>query len=201
MNLLDTLIIIVLGYLIGSIPFALIIGKVFYKTDVRKVGSGNLGGTNIGRSLGKKAGIMVILLDASKAAIAMFIAYLLIDIFNLDTNAYYAGIAVVIGHCYPIFAGFKGGKGVASAAGFILVINPLLILIALAIFLVNLKVHKMVSLGVLVTVASITIIAFIFPMFDNAKYLLTFLTLFLAYQHRSNIKRIIDHNENKITWL
>lgn len=201
MNLLDTLIIIVLGYLIGSISFALIIGKVFYKTDVRKVGSGNLGGTNIGRSLGKKAGIMVILLDASKAAIAMFIAYLLIDIFNLDTNAYYAGIAVVIGHCYPIFAGFKGGKGVASAAGFILVINPLLILIALAIFLVNLKVHKMVSLGVLVTVASITIIAFIFPMFDNAKYLLTFLTLFLAYQHRSNIKRIIDHNENKITWL
>lgn len=201
MNLIDTLIIIVLGYFIGSIPFALIIGKKFYKTDVRQVGSGNLGGTNIGRNLGKKAGAIVIILDISKAAIATLVAYLLIENFNLETNVYLAGLAVVVGHCYPIFAGFKGGKGVAAAAGFLLVINPLLIVIALVILLINLKIHKMVSLGILVTVASITIIAFIFPMFDNTKYVLTFLTLFLTFQHRSNIKRIMEHNENKITWL
>lgn len=201
MNILDTTLIIVIGYLIGSIPFALIIGKVFYKTDVRQSGSGNLGGTNTGRTLGKKAGLIVIILDASKAAFAILIATLLINNFAFETNANLAGLAVVIGHCYPIFANFKGGKGVASAAGFILVLNPLLILIALIILLINLKIHKMVSLGVIVALLSITLLAYSFPIFENTKYVLTILSFFLIFQHRGNIKRIMAGNESKITWL
>lgn len=201
MEALNYILIILLGYLIGSIPFALIIGKLFYNTDIRESGSGNLGGTNAGRTLGKKAGIIVILLDISKAFVAITLATIIINQFNMNVNPNICGLAVVFGHCYPIFAGFKGGKGVACAAGFILAINPLLLLIALVIFLINLKIHHMVSLSVMITVSIITILAYLVPYFYNTKYVLTFLTLFLIFQHRDNIKRIIKGMENKISWL
>lgn len=201
MEALNYILIILLGYLIGSIPFALIIGKLFYNTDIRESGSGNLGGTNAGRTLGKKAGIIVILLDISKAFVAITLATIIINQFNMNVNPNICGLAVVFGHCYPIFAGFKGGKGVACAAGFILAINPLLLLIALVIFLINLKIHHMVSLSVMITVSIITILAYLVPYFYNTKYVLTFLTLFLIFQHRDNIKRIIKGTENKISWL
>ncbi|MDL2211913.1 glycerol-3-phosphate 1-O-acyltransferase PlsY [Erysipelotrichaceae bacterium OttesenSCG-928-M19] len=201
MEIVNYFIIILLGYLIGSIPFALIIGKVFYNTDIRNSGSGNLGGTNAGRTLGKKAGLTVIILDIAKAFIAMTIASIIISHFNMNVNPNLCGLAVVIGHCYPIFAGFKGGKGVACAAGFILALNPLLILIAVGLFLINLKIHHMVSLAVINTVAIISVLAYLIPYFSNTKYVLTFLTFFLIFQHRENIKRIINHEENKISWL
>ena len=112
---MKTLIWLVIGYLVGSIPWALIIGKVFYGVDIRTKGSGNLGGTNAGRVLGKKVGIIVILLDALKAFIVMFICN------KIDpANARYAGLAVCIGHCFPIFANFKGGKAVACSMGYVL---------------------------------------------------------------------------------
>ena len=104
-----------LGYLLGSIPFALVIGKVFYKTDVRNFGSGNLGGTNAGRVLGKKAGISVILCDVFKVVLAVAI------VAQFDREAsIWAGLAAAIGHCYPVFAGFHGGKAVATMFGFLL---------------------------------------------------------------------------------
>ncbi|MDE6195364.1 MAG: glycerol-3-phosphate acyltransferase, partial [Erysipelotrichaceae bacterium] len=93
-----------IGYLLGSIPFALVIGKVFYKTDVREHGSGNLGGTNTGRVLGKKAGLMVIICDVLKVVLAVAI----VSYFHKSASIW-AGLAAAIGHCYPIFAGFKGG--------------------------------------------------------------------------------------------
>lgn len=201
METIQILSIILLGYLIGSIPFALIIGKLFYNTDIRKSGSGNLGGTNAGRTLGKKAGLIVILLDIAKSFVAITIAALIIKQFNLPVNPNYAGLACVVGHCYPIFAQFKGGKGVACATGFILAINPILLMIAVAIFLINLKIHHMVSLAVLISLGIITILSFIFPMFNNTNIVLLILTVFLSFQHRENIKRIIMGNENKVTWI
>ncbi|WP_423364322.1 glycerol-3-phosphate 1-O-acyltransferase PlsY [Mycoplasma sp. P36-A1] len=201
MEIINYILIIALGYLIGSIPFALIVGKVFYNKDIRLEGSGNLGGTNAGRTLGKKAGISVILLDIFKAWFAIILATFIVNKFNMNVDPNYAGLAVVFGHCYPIFANFKGGKGVATAAGFVLAINPILLLIALAIFLIILFWKKMVSLSVIVTLVAITILSFIFPMFYNARLMLVILTIFITYKHKANIKRIIDGNENTISWL
>ena len=118
------ILLIVMSYLYGSIPFALVIGKLFYHTDVRNSGSGNLGGTNAGRVLGKKAGIAVILLDASKCCISILIAKTVAFYMGLNVDIIYlCALACVIGHCYPIFAGFRGGKAVSVAIGNALMTN------------------------------------------------------------------------------
>ena len=102
---------IAIGYLLGSIPFALVVGKVFYKKDIRNYGSGNLGGSNAGRVLGKKAGLSVMTLDILKVTLAIFIASFFQ---NREVSMVVAGVAAAIGHCFPIFAKFKGGKAVAT---------------------------------------------------------------------------------------
>ena len=108
--------IIILGYLIGSIPFALVIGKVFYKTDVRQYGSGNLGGGNTGRVLGKKAGLATMALDLLKVSFVVLIAQRMA---GTDLAVALGALAAGLGHCYPIYAGFRGGKAVASMYGFL----------------------------------------------------------------------------------
>jgi len=201
MEIMNYLIIIVLGYLIGSVPFALIVGKLFYNKDIRESGSGNLGGTNAGRTLGKKAGATVMVLDIAKAFIAITIATIIINHFNMNVDPNICGLAVVFGHCYPVFAGFKGGKGVATAAGFILAINPILVVIALVILVINLKIHHMMSLAVIVTLVLVTVLAYTVGYFDNTKIMLSILTVFITFQHRDNIKRILDGTESKITFI
>ena len=114
-EVLVTIIAIAVGYIVGSIPWALIIGKVFYKKDIREYGSGNLGGTNAGRVLGAKAGMAVIVLDALKALI-----YMIVLSFIAPYSIAYGGFACIVGHCFPVFANFRGGKGVATAFGYLL---------------------------------------------------------------------------------
>ena len=104
------------GYLIGSIPFALVVGKIFFNKDVRNYGSGNLGGSNAGRVLGKKAGLSVMALDLLKVTFAIFLASFLK---NREIVMMAAGVAAAVGHCFPIFAKFKGGKAVATMYGFL----------------------------------------------------------------------------------
>lgn len=198
---MNYLIIIILGYLIGSIPFALIVGKVFYNTDIRQHGSGNLGGTNAGRTLGKKAGIAVMVLDVLKAAFAILLATLIINQFNLEVSPVYAGIAAVFGHCFPIFAGFKGGKGVATMAGFVLAVNGWLFLLAILILLINLKIHKMVSLGAIVTIISLVIVVMIVPSFNYLTVPFIVMGLLVIERHKENIKRIKNKEERKVTWI
>lgn len=106
---MKTILCILLGYLLGSLPFALIIGKVFYHTDIRQYGSGNLGGTNAGRVLGKKAGISVIVFDVLKVVLAIAIATQVSKVAGIWT-----GLACCIGHCYPVFAKFHGGKALVQ---------------------------------------------------------------------------------------
>ena len=150
-QILLTLLCMLLGYLLGSIPFALVIGKVFYKTDVRQHGSGNLGGTNTGRVLGAKAGLSVIVLDILKVVAAIWAAS-----YVSTTAALLTGLCCCIGHCYPVFAHFKGGKAVATMFGFLLGIsifvfgNGLYFIGPVIMFLSVLYLYKMVS------VASIT---------------------------------------------
>lgn len=201
MEILNYIIIILIGYLIGSIPFALIIGKFFYNTDIRTVGSGNLGGTNAGRTLGRKAGISVMVLDILKAFFAIIVAMTLTTALNMDVDPKLAGVAAVVGHCYPIFAGFRGGKGVACAAGYLLATNPILLIVGVIILVINLRIHHMMSLGIIITLTIVAILSYFVPIFESDKYSVTFLAAFIIFQHRSNIKRIIAGNENKVTWI
>ncbi len=202
-DVLVTILAIVVGYIIGSIPWALIIGKVFYKKDIRNYGSGNLGGTNAGRVLGAKAGAAVIVLDALKALIYMCI---------LNSFAHFAipygGLAVIIGHCFPLFAQFKGGKGVASAFGYLLGLGVFgfcdiffVFIYPILIFLLVLSLCKMVSLSSMTALLAAAIIS-IFTNNDVIYTILLFLlAAFVIYRHRTNIYKIIHGEERKVSWL
>ncbi len=196
---MQTLLWLIVGYLIGSIPWGLVIGKVFFHKDIRNYGSGNLGGTNAGRVLGTPIGILVILLDALKAFLVMILCHQLNPGFQQ-----YAGLAVCIGHCFPLFAGFKGGKAVACTYGYLLGLALFVtkeylhtFILPVLIFFVVLALSRMVSLSSMIGVSAAAILIFIF---EDAKIgLMTFcLALFVIYRHSANIRRIIAGNESKI---
>lgn len=195
---------IVLGYILGSIPFALVVGKVFYKTDVRKHGSGNLGGTNTGRVLGKKAGLAVAVLDVSKVILAIAITS---RFANDEVCSSLAGCAAAIGHCYPLFAGFKGGKAVATTFGFLVGISvftfhdPLIYLLPLIVFLVVLYITKIVSISSICFGLANTIYIGCTLGLKVTFVTSLLLTILMIYRHRANLERIKNGTENKITWM
>lgn len=196
------ILLILLGYLYGSIPFALVIGKVFYNTDVRESGSGNLGGTNTGRVLGKKAGISVIVLDALKAVTIFYLSSYLSLKFNLNPDIkYIAGLACIFGHCYPIFAEFRGGKAVSTSLGYFLCIEPLYAVVAIVVFLLVLKISKYVSLSSISTALIVLCITPFLAVSITAKLCMLVAVILLVYRHKDNIKRIKNHTESKIQWM
>lgn len=196
------ILLILLGYLYGSIPFALVIGKVFYNTDVRESGSGNLGGTNAGRVLGKKAGISVIVLDALKAVIIFYLSSYLSLKFNLNPDIkYIAGLACIFGHCYPIFAEFRGGKAVSTSLGYFLCIEPLYAVVAIVVFLLVLKISKYVSLSSISTALIVLCITPFLAVSITAKLCMLIAVILLVYRHKDNIKRIKNQTESKIQWM
>ena len=190
------------AYLFGSIPWSLVIGKVFYQTDIREHGSGNLGGTNAGRVLGAKAGSFVIALDILKSFIIVTI------LSSIDqTLAILCGMFASIGHCFPIFANFKGGKAVATNAGYILAISIFITknpqyqaAIPVLVFLVMLFAFKMVSLASIIALTSASIISFFQPNL-LVSIGITLLSAFSIYRHKDNIKRIINKEERKVGFL
>ena len=192
----------IIGYLLCWITVGLVIGKVFYHKDVRQYGSGNLGGTNAGRVLGKKAGIAVILFDALKALIPVAI----FAQFSLEAGIW-CGLFVCVGHCYPVFANFKGGKAAASMFGFLFSIavfiagNIWVFIIPLAAFFLCLYLSKMVSLSSMVAAVTSTIMLIILQV--NFMILLAsiLLSVLIIYRHKENISRILNGTERKITWM
>lgn len=188
--------ILLLAYLLGSFPSGLIVGKLFYKTDIREHGSGNLGGTNSFRTLGVKAGITVTLADILKGTLAASLPLLL----DSELHMLLAGIFAVIGHMYPVFAGFRGGKAVATSGGILLAYAPLLFLFILVFFLISLYITKMVSLSSMLT----SVAAFILALFSRDVPLIIVVTLlaaFVIYRHRANIQRIRNKTEPKVKWF
>lgn len=191
----------VLSYLLGSIPSGLIIGKVFYNIDIREHGSGNLGGTNTFRTLGKKAGLIVTSIDILKGTLAVLLPY----IFHIHADNWPSWIAIplvcgllaVIGHMYPIFAGFRGGKAVATSGGILLGYDPKLFLILVACFFIFLLLTKIVSLSSML-IAVVALIYIIFTDDLSFQILIFFLVGFIFYRHRANIKRIINKTEPKV---
>lgn len=182
-----------IAYLLGSIPFALIVGKVFFGADIRFYGSGNLGTTNSVRILGKKAGLLVLIGDVSKGVIAASLPIWL----NLDIDPMYIGLAAVFGHCFPIFAGFRGGKAVATTAGVLLVSSPPLLVIGLAAFLGMIVITKYVAVGSI----SIAPVLFLYSWVNgDTEYAILFFVLipFMLYLHRSNLRNMNKGTEPKI---
>ncbi|WP_224768290.1 MULTISPECIES: glycerol-3-phosphate 1-O-acyltransferase PlsY [Bacillaceae] len=190
-------IIIILAYLLGSIPSGLIVGKVGYGIDIREHGSGNLGGTNTFRTLGVKAGLIVTIADILKGTLAASLPFL----FGVESvHPLLIGLFAVIGHTYPLFANFKGGKAVATSGGILLFFTPILFVTMLAVFFLILYITKYVSLSSMLT----GIYAIIFSIFNGDPILIlvvSILTLFVIYRHRANIKRIKDKTEPKVKWI
>ena len=184
---------IVIAYLIGSISPALLVGKIFYNTDIRAMGSGNLGTTNTFRCLGKKAGVIVFVLDISKGIIATMLPSLVLG--RVEYLSIFGAFAM-IGHVYPIFANFKGGKAVATGSGVFIFLYPTLSLILVAIFFSTLFITGYVSLGsILICLTSIVYLSIFESGID--KWIMIVMCIFVIYMHKSNIKRLLNGTENK----
>lgn len=197
---MDYLVFFIIAYLLGSIPSALIVGKLGYQIDIRKHGSGNLGATNAFRVLGTKAGIIVTLADILKGTIATLIPLIAGYFYDIEVSRLLIGVFAVLGHTYPIFARFKGGKAVATSGGIILGVNPFFFLAILITFIVTLYLSKYVSLSSMVTGIVATIISLFLKDFLLFIMILA-LTIFVIYRHRENMKRIKNKTEPKITWM
>jgi glycerol-3-phosphate acyltransferase PlsY len=197
--LLRIIISLLFGYVFGCFSTGYFIGKL-YKVDIRKYGSGNVGMTNALRTLGAKAGVMTLIGDLIKAVIPMLLVKYLIfkGDENIDLLALYTGLGVVLGHNYPVWLKFKGGKGIAATSGVLVAFDPWIIPVGLPLFVLIVAVTKYVSLGSL-------FIAVLFPVWVLIKHtgdihmlILSLIFMLLAFiRHRLNIKRIIDGTENK----
>lgn len=184
----------ILTYILGSIPFAYIIGKYFYKSDIRTLGSGNVGSTNVLRNYGKKAAIATLILDVLKGYIGVFIGKKLAGYDGVCLTF----ILVVIGHMYSIFLKFKSGKGVATSAGAMLFINPMILLIALVVFILTVAITKMVSLGSILAVISALVLSYINYWPTKLFWAIVLICFLIIFKHRSNIQRMINGEESKI---
>lgn len=193
------LIIIVVAYLLGNISTSYIVAKRLAGVDIRTQGSGNAGSTNVLRTMGKKAGALTFGGDVLKGVVAVGFARILAYYMKSDqeTCAYIAVVAVVIGHNWPAFLGFKGGKGVATSLGSMLAINPVLALTCLAAFIIIVLVSKYVSLG---SVLGICLSPVLMLITHNTKgiWVTLFLSASVIYTHRANIKRLLNGTERKL---
>ena len=196
------------GYLLGSIPFGLILTRIAGLGDIRKIGSGNIGATNVLRTGRKDLALLTVLLDASKAGLAAWLAFYFcpsepIFFANIYTQAnlvaaLIAGTSAIFGHNFPIWLKFKGGKGVAAALGFILVINPVVALLALSTWLLFAFTFKYSSLSALAA-AVLTPLYSYFYAGEIETIFFTGISLLLICRHHANIKRLIHGQESKIS--
>jgi glycerol-3-phosphate acyltransferase PlsY len=206
MQFIIHIILIILAYLLGSIPSAVWIGKWFYNTDVREHGSGNPGFTNTIRVIGWKAGLPVFFIDILKGWIAVYLIYL--TNFNEPKSGEFItiqlvlGSAAVLGHIFPVFAGFKGGKGVATLLGVVIAINPIASLICIGIFLITLLISKYVSLSSIMAGISFPFVVILIFKTTTVSLIIFSLivTILLIITHRRNIGRLIRNEESKVNF-
>ncbi len=196
----------ILAYLLGSVPTSVWIGKYFYGKDIRKYGSGNAGATNALRVLGTRIGVIVLILDFFKGIGAVAIAGVFVNYFySYEAFAMYQislGIVAVIGHMFPVFANFKGGKGVATLAGIVLAIYPNIFVVCLGVFITVFLLTRYVSLSSMTAAIAFPIFAiFVFNVELISKIIFSVLTMsVLLISHRKNIQRLIKGEENKISF-
>lgn len=189
---MDITLVILYSYLLGSIPFGLIYAKIAGLGDVRNIGSGNIGATNVLRTGNKQVAAYTLLSDISKGSIAVLITNKFFNEYSLLSF-----LIVYLGHIFPVWLKFKGGKGVATFIGGILIVNYILGLIFLITWGVIAKVFKISSLSAIIAFIVTLVVTFVFYDF-NLTLLMFFFTVFSIYTHRDNIKRIISGDESKI---
>ena len=200
-------VILLAAYLLGSIPNAVWIGRLFFNTDVRNHGSKNAGSTNTLRVLGYKAGIPVLLLDILKGFLAVKMIYL--TFYYIPATGEYInfqlllGLAVIIGHIFPVFANFRGGKGVATLIGVIMAIDPISMLICIGVFMITLIITKYVSLSSMIAGLSFPVLVIVVFNTTTSSLVIFSLIVFvlLLFTHQKNIERLVRNQESKANFL
>lgn len=201
---MNILFFLLIAYLLGSIPSGVWIGKIFFHKDIRQFGSGNSGTTNTFRVLGKTAGTIVLFMDILKGTLATSLPL----IFHLtNVNPLWFGVCAILGHTFPIFAKFKGGKAVATSAGMLLAYSPPFFIYSCCIFIICLALTSMVSLSSMIAAVLITISTFVIPyiapwILAQQDWLLHIIAIgvsaFIFYRHKENIQRIKNGTESRI---
>src|SRR6056300_583142 len=186
-----------ISYLLGSIPFGKIVTKFLTGKDITKTGSQNIGATNVYRSVSKKAGLSVLFLDGIKPILALVIIFYFFNEFYQNYKFLYFFI-VIVGHIFPIWLMFKGGKGVACFFGGFLIITPIPTLIAMAVWLLTVKITKTSSLGALISIFLLTIYQIVSNYGSLNKITIFTIMLLIFWKHTENINRLIQGKENKI---
>lgn len=185
--------VIIIAYLMGSIPFGFYMGK-FYGIDVRKKGSGNIGFTNVWRLTGPLPALIVLFFDAGKGWLSVYFGY----ITGGEKLALAGAIFALIGHLFPLFLNFKGGKGVATGFGICLFLDPVMTGIALILFLIVVYFTRYVSLGSITAALTVTTLSIFFNLNIYYKFIIIPASIAVIIMHRENIKRILNGTENKI---
>lgn len=191
------------AYLLGSIPFGLLLTKALGRGDVRKVGSGNIGATNVARAAGLLAGVFTLALDVAKGAGAVLLAEKLSR--DSATWMMMAAFAVLLGHCFPVWLKFRGGKGVATAAGIFLVLSPLACLPAVVLFILVVIFGRYVSLGSVSAAAAMPLLIYLLWAPPHAPPLVITIgtlavSLLITYKHRGNLRRLVERTEPKFSF-
>ena len=192
------------GYFMGSIPFGLLLTKISGLGDIRNIGSGNIGATNVLRTGNKKIALLTLILDGSKGALAIYIVYIYTGFIefdfsnNIDFFQALVAVSAVIGHCFPIWLNFKGGKGVATGFGAIIFLNISVGVIALLIWVLIAKLFKISSLSALISYFFIPILMFFFASENTFLVASLLISLICFLKHKENIKRLINRSEVKI---
>lgn len=182
---------LIFSYLLGAVPFGLLWGRVFADVDIREFGSGNIGATNMNRVLGRKLGAATLASDILKAIVPVGMAQLFLQ---NDFQVACVGVAAVLGHCYPIYLKFMGGKGVASSFGIMLWIAPFSALVALALWLLTYRFTKISSLSAIIATSCLPLVVFFEKSSDVALVVLV-LCLLVVFRHRENIERLRQGKE------
>ena len=205
MIIVQVLGIVILGYLLGSIPFGVIIGKMVRGIDVREYGSGSMGMTNVMRTVGAKAGLIVLIADLLKGAVAVALAWAIFysePASTVQWGQMAGGAAAVVGHSWPVYIGFRGGRGIATAFGAILVIAWPIGLICLAVFLLMVAIFRYISLGSISGAIALVAAMAVFYMNDMESFAYLVFALVVApvviLRHHANIKRLLSKTESKI---
>lgn len=204
---------LIIGYLIGNFTAGYFIAKS-KNIDIKNEGSGNVGTTNSLRVMGKKAGALTLVIDFLKTVLAIVIVYLLFKNFvgeeNIKLYCLYAGVGCIIGHDFPVFLKFKGGKGIACSAAMVLILFPMAFLIGVSVFILAVVITRYVSLGSILGSIGYGVTVVVFACFDLLNYpkeqilevciIVIIASILNVFQHRSNIVRLINHNENKLSF-
>jgi glycerol-3-phosphate acyltransferase PlsY len=192
---MSSVLVVVLAYLIGSIPFGYLIVRMSGRGDVRHAGSGGTGATNVSRRAGKAPGVLTLVLDAIKGAIAVLIATRAGDSWLVAA----AAIAVIVGHIFPVWLGFRGGKGVATALGVFVVLAPLALLCAGVVFLIVFLLTRYVSLGSMTAVASVPLVVSVNGLTSPIFLSSVAAAALVIFAHRANISRLMNGTEPKFS--